>query len=372
MADIKRIGVLTSGGDCAGLNAVIRGIVYRAAGGYGWQVVGIRQGTHGLLARPVDCESLTVDRFTGSVFRSGGTMLGSVNQGNPFAFPMPDGSVADRSEEFVEGYRGLGLDALIGIGGDGSLAILQRLALEGGGNIVTVPKTIDNDGGVTENCIGYVTAVDVATEALDRLQPTAASHDRIMVLEVMGRGAGHIALASGISGGADAILIPEIPWTVEGLVGKIRAVREDGRNFALVVVAEAAQLPDGAEVLRTDADGTSHYGGVGQRICEIIERETGIATRVTVLGHVQRGGAPSPRDRLFGLTFGVHAVDLVAAGRFGRMVAWSNRGCIDVPIEEALEAHRLVDPSGPLAVTARGLGVYLGETAPATPAGARR
>ena len=361
MAEIRRIGVLTSGGDCAGLNAVIRGIVHRAVGGYGWQVFGIRQGTHGLLARPVDCEELTIDRFSGEVFRAGGTILGSVNQGDPFAFPMPDGSVVDRSEEFIAGYRELGLDALIGIGGDGSLAILRRLALQGGWKMVTVPKTIDNDVGVTENSVGYVTAVDVATEALDRLQPTAASHDRIMVLEVMGRGAGHIALAAGISGGADAILIPEIPWTVDGLIGKVREVREAGRNFALVVVAEAARLPDGAEVVETGADGTSRYGGVGHRICEIIEERTGIAVRVTVLGHVQRGGAPSPRDRLFGLTFGVHAVDLVAAGRFDRMVAWSNRQCVDVPIEEALKAHPLVDPYGALAVTARGLGIYLGE-----------
>lgn len=361
MAGVEQIGVLTSGGDCAGLNAVIRGIVHRAIGTYGWRVVGIRQGTHGLLARPVACEELTIDTFTGHVFRSGGTILGSVNQGDPFAFAMPDGSTRDRSGEFIAGYRELGIDALIGIGGDGSLEILRRLARQGGWNLVTVPKTIDNDVGVTENSIGYLTAVDVATEALDRLQPTAASHDRIMVLEVMGRGAGHIALAAGIAGGADAILIPEIPWTVEGIAGRIREIREHGRNFALVVVAEAARLPDGAEVIRTHADGSTLYGGVGQRVCEIIEATTGITTRVTVLGHVQRGGAPAPRDRLFGLTFGVHAVDLVAAGRFDRMVAWSNRRCIDVPIEEALRTPPRVDPSGALAVTARGLGIYLGE-----------
>ena len=361
MSEIKKIGVLTSGGDCAGLNAVIRAIVFRAAGGYGWRVLGIRQGTHGLMARPIDYTELTVDMFTGSILRMGGTILGTVNEGNPFSYPMPDGSVRDRSDEFIAGYRELGLDALIGIGGDGSLAILQRLARQGNWKFVAIPKTIDNDVGVTENSVGYITAVDVATEALDRLQPTAASHDRVMILEVMGRGAGHIALSAGISGGADAILIPEIPWTAEGLARKIGEVREAGRNFALVMVAEAARLPNGEPVVQARRSGAVDYGGIGHRVGDLIQQATGITSRVTILGYVQRGGAPSPRDRLFASAFGVHAVDLVAQGRFDRMVAWSNRACIDVPLQEALDAHPLVDPGGTLVSTARGLGIYMGE-----------
>ena len=357
----KTIGVLTSGGDCAGLNAVIRAIVIRAIEGFGWRVYGIRHGTLGLLARPVDCLELKLDMFAGNYLRQGGTLLGTVNRGDPFAFPMPDGSAKDRSEEFIEGYRELGLDALIGIGGDGSMVILRRLARQGNWNFVGIPKTIDNDVGMTDNSVGYVTAVDVATEALDRLQPTAASHDRVMVLEVMGRGAGHIALSAGIAGGADAILIPEISWSLEGLTKKIRQVQELGRGYALVMVAEAARLPSGDTVSRQTDEGQLQYGGVGHRVSNLIEEETGVSSRVTVLGYVQRGGAPSPRDRLVASAFGVRAVDLVAAGRFDRMVAWSNRACVDVSLSEVLDHRPRVDPYGALADTARGLGIYLGE-----------
>ncbi len=194
MGERKRIGILTSGGDCSGLNAVIRAVVNCAVDTYGWEVLGIRQATLGLMTRP----PLT----------AGGTMLGTTNKGDPFAFPMADGSVSDRSEEIIAGYHELGLDALIGIGGDGSLAILRRLAQQGGINLVGIPKTIDNDIGVTEHAIGFDTAVNIATEALDRLHFTAASHSRVMILEVMGRDAGHIAISAGIAGGANVILIP--------------------------------------------------------------------------------------------------------------------------------------------------------------------
>ena len=360
MAEAKRIGVLTSGGDCAGLNAAIRAVAYRAIDGYGWRVYGIRHGTHGLMSRPVKADELTLDMFDGNILRMGGTLLGSMNRGDPFAFPMPDGTLKDRSGEIIEGYRQLGLDALIGIGGDGSMAILRKIAQIGGLNLIGIPKTIDNDLGGTENSIGYVTAVDVASEALDRLQPTAASHDRVMVLEVMGRNAGHIALSAGISGGADAILIPEIPWSAEGLARKIQAVRDNGRNFALVIVAEAARLPDGETVGRKRDDGGMRLGGIGHRVGDLIEDRTDAETRVTILGHVQRGGAPSPRDRLFASAFGVRAVDLAAAGAFDRLVVWSNRACTDIPLEDAIKGSHGVDPDGTLVHTARGLGIYLG------------
>ena len=209
----KTIGVLTSGGDCAGLNAVIRAVVARAVLGYGWHVVGIYQGTQGLLRRPVASVPLDLGNATPAMARMAGTILGTTNRGDPFAYPMPDGTLKDRSEEVIEGVRLLGLDALIGIGGDGSMAILRHLAQQGGIPFIGIPKTIDNDVGATETSVGYDTAVMVATEAIDRLQPTAASHDRVMVLEVMGRDSGHIALAAGIAGGADVILVPEIPTT---------------------------------------------------------------------------------------------------------------------------------------------------------------
>jgi 6-phosphofructokinase 1 len=336
MTSVKRLGILTSGGDCAGLNAVIRAVAHRAIEGYGWRVFGIHEGTLGLLRRPVD-------------------------HGDPFDFPMPDGSRRDRSQEIIEGYRELGLDALIAVGGDGSLRILRRLAQQGGINLVGIPKTIDNDVPYTENSVGYITAVDVATEALDRLQPTAASHNRVMVLEVMGRDNGHIALNTGIAGGADVILIPEIAYTMQSVTRKIEAIRARGRSFALVVVAEGIKTETGDPVIVVEPDGKRRLGGIGHYLGRRIAEETGAETRVTVLGHTQRGGTPSPRDRIFAAAFGVHAVDLVARGQFDRMVAWSDRQCIAVPIADVIARHHPVDPHGPMVHTARGLGICLGD-----------
>jgi ATP-dependent phosphofructokinase / diphosphate-dependent phosphofructokinase len=358
---IKTIGILTSGGDCSGLNAVIRAVVCRAIEFHGWRVLGIRQGTMGLMRRPVEFEELGMRIVTSNILRMGGTILGTTNKGDPFAFPMPDGSLRDRSDELIEGYRQLGLDALIGIGGDGSFAILRRLAAQGGFNLVGIPKTIDNDVGATENSIGFQSAVAVATEALDRLQPTAASHDRVMILEVMGRDAGHIALTAGIAGGADVILIPEIGYTLENIAAHIARVRERGRNFALVVVAESVKDTLGQKVQRRHGGGGTTYGGIGQRLGEELAAMTGAETRVTVLGHVQRGGEPNPIDRLIGSVFGVHAVDLVAAGRFDRMVAWQNREVVDVPLADAIAAPQQVDPAGALVRTARGLDISFGD-----------
>lgn len=361
MTATKRIGILTSGGDCAGLNAVIRAAVHRAVLTYGWQVVGIKEGTQGLLQRPVGYQVLDLPMVDGNMMRLGGTILGTTNRGDPFAYPMADGTLKDRSDEIVGGYRELGLDALIGIGGDGSFAILRKLAQKGGLNLVGIPKTIDNDLGLTEVSVGFDTAVGVAVEALDRLQPTAASHHRVMVLEVMGRDAGHIALAAGIAGGADVILIPEIKYTVENIAAKIRQVRAGGRNFALVVVSEAVKTVNGAGIKKEYQGGEKRYGGIGDYIGDQIVQSTGAETRVTVLGHVQRGSPPSPRDRLIASAFGVHAVDLIADGQFDRMVAWSNRGVVSVPIADAIAQYACVEADGPLVKTARGLGISLGD-----------
>ncbi len=361
MSGKKRIGILTSGGDCAGLNAVIRAVVY-AATEKGWEVVGIEDGTAGLLERPMRYKNLTRAMFDTIVMRLGGTILGTTNKGNPFKFPMPDGSFKDRSDEIISGVQELALDVLIGIGGDGSMEILRGLANRGKFNLICIPKTIDNDVGKTENSVGFETAVYVATEALDRLQPTAASHDRVMVLEVMGRDAGNIAMATGIAGGADVILIPEIPYSINKVAEKIRAVREkEGRNFALVVVSEAVRTVDGDAIKVEHSGGEKRYGGIGHYLGERIADKTGYETRVTVLGHVQRGSAPIHSDRLIAAAFGVHAVDLVEKGKFNRMVAWSNRQVIDVPIEEAIASYQAVDLNGTLVHTARSLGICLGD-----------
>ncbi|MBS0184883.1 MAG: ATP-dependent 6-phosphofructokinase [Proteobacteria bacterium] len=360
---MKRIAILTSGGDCAGLNAVIRAVTYRAIQGYGWEVLGIRNGTQGLLARPLEYETLTLSLrgFEDRLLRMGGTILGTTNKGNPFHYPMPDGTFLNRSQEIIEGYRSLKIDALIGVGGDGSLKILSELAAQGNINFVAIPKTIDNDLGITENSIGFSTAVQVATEALDRLQPTAASHDRVMILEVMGRDAGHIALISGIAGGADVILIPEIPYRMSVIADKIKQLQKRGQRSALVIVAEAVKKENGDSVVIHDITGKERYGGIGHYLGEKISQITGAETRVTVLGHLQRGGQPDFRDRLLASAFGVHAVDLVAEQKFNRMVAWQNRKVIDVSIEEAIAHYQAVNIHGTMMATARGLGICFGD-----------
>ncbi len=355
----KRIGILTSGGDCAGLNPVIRAVVHRA-NSYGWDVIGIQQATHGLMTEPPSAMCLDPKRM-GSLLTAGGTILGTTNKGNPFAFPMADGSKRDRSEEIIAGYHALGLDAMIGIGGDGSMAILRKLATQGNWNLVGIPKTIDNDVGVTERSVGFDTAVNTATEALDRLQFTAASHSRVMILEVMGRDAGHIAISAGIAGGAHIILIPEIPYTVDNVCTKIKERQEQGKNYSLVVVAEAVRTETGEPVMNTDSLGECRLGGIGQYLSTQICNRKIAETRVTVLGHIQRGGIPSPLDRLIGSAFGVAAVDLIAEGKFDHLVTWQNRQVVSVPITDAISHYHAVDPQGTLARTARGLGIYLGE-----------
>lgn len=356
----KRIGILTSGGDCAGLNAVIRAAVHRAHL-LDWEIVGILNGTAGLMKDQPSYRVLTRNEFSGNVMRLGGTILGTTNKGNPFAFPMADGSTKDMSEKIIGGFKKLGLDAVIGIGGDGSFAILKRLTEQGGINLVGVPKTIDNDIGMTESSVGFDTAVSVATEALDRLQPTAASHDRVMILEVMGRDAGHIALSAGIAGGADVILIPEISYTIDNLALKIKKLKEEGRNFALVCVSEAVKTPEGEKIMMTHSGGEKRYGGIGHYLADKIAEATGSETRVTTLGHVQRGSSPTYNDRLLASAFGVKAVDLIKEGKFGRMVAWQNRQVVDVAIEDAIKAYQTVDTNGTLVQTARALGISLGD-----------
>ena len=324
MGGRKRIGILTSGGDCAGLNAVIRAVTRCAVGAYGWEVVGICQATHGLMSRPPQVRPLEIQEVD-PLLMMGGTVLGTTNKGNPFAFPMPDGSERDRSEEIIEGYRLLDLDALIGIGGDGSLAILRRLAQQGNINLVGIPKTIDNDVDMTERAIGFDTAVNIATEAIDRLHCTAASHNRVIIVEVMGRDAGHIALNAGIAGGAHIILIPEIAYNIEKVCYKVKQRQAQGQDYSIVVVSEAVCTEHGEPIQELGQSGEFRFGGIGQYVADQIKTHTGAETRVTVLGHTQRGGMSSPVDRILASAFGVAAVDLIAAGQYDHVVTWQNR-----------------------------------------------
>jgi len=356
----NRIGVLTSGGDCAGLNAAIRSITYRAQE-HGLSTVGILASTAGLLERPVRYRDLTTKDVDSDFLRKGGTALETVNKGNPFEFPMPDGTIKDRSAEAIEGFKALRLDALIGIGGDGSARILARLAKEGNIPFIGVPKTIDNDLAETDFAIGYMSAVEVAVDAADRLQPTAASHRRTMVLEVMGRDVGWIALASGIASGADVVLIPEIPFDMERVTSHLRQLHARGHNHGLVVCAEGVRLASGETVSQAYADGEIRYGGVGAGIADVIARETGAETRVTVLGHVQRGGSPCAFDRILASSLGSYAVDLIAAGQTNRYVVWKDGRATDVPLEAVAGKTRGLRLDGMMVQTARRLGICLGD-----------
>jgi ATP-dependent phosphofructokinase / diphosphate-dependent phosphofructokinase len=361
MSEIKTLGVLTSGGDCAGLNAVIRAVTYRAIQGYGWKVLGILDGTSGLIASPPRYRELTMDSFDASLLRESGTFLGTTSKGNPLHYEMPDGTYRDMSPNFAQGVRELKLDALVVIGGDGSMRIVSQLCERAGIGMIGVPKTIDNDVYCTEYSVGFATAINVVTEALDRLQPTAASHHRVMILEVMGRDTGHIALNGGIAGGADIILVPELPYSIEGVARRIQELLAHGRTHALVVVAEGVKTAAGKKASVSDPSGKFRYGGIGHYLMERLAPHIEAEIRVTILGHVQRGGTPAPRDRLLASAFGVHAVEMVAQQRFSRMVAWQDRGVIDVALSEVTVGSRTLDPNDALIRTARGLGIHLGD-----------
>lgn len=346
----KKICVFTSGGDCAGLNAAIRGVVHRAILGYGWDVIGSFDGTEGLLNRPMRYRTLTLDDVNPNVLRQGSTILGAYNKGN----------VPPTGEMLNAAIRELGIDAVIAIGGDGSFSIVSKL-LDPSIQFVGIPKTMDNDVSGTEMSIGFHSAVGVATEALDRLHPTAAGHQRVMVLEVMGRDAGHGALETGIAGGADVILLPEIPWNPESVVKKLKAIRESGRNYATIVVSEAAKLKDGAIVQKEFAGGQKRYGGIGEHIVHIVSSQAEMEARAMMVGHTQRGCAPTFTDRLIGQVFGAKAVDLIAEGKTHRVTAWRGRQVIDIPMEEAIGAYHAVDPCGTLVNAARALGISFGD-----------
>lgn len=353
----KKIGILTSGGDCPGLNAVIRAVVSHATLSYNWEVLGIPYATQGLIERKsmiLNVHGLDL-RGIDPLLSAGGTILGAINRGDTEA----------KADQVIAGYRELGLDALIGVGGDGSLAILAQLAAQGNWNLVAVPKTIDNDVALTERSVGFDTAVNTIVDALYRLTFTAASHDRVMVVEVMGRDAGHLALHAGIAGGADCILLPEIPYSIENVCQKIAELKDRwGRKFAIVVVAEGAKTSTGESRYYTDSHGERRLRGIGEYVADEICRVSGneIEARVTVLGHVQRGGVPSAFDRLLATAFGKKAVDLIAEEKYGHMVAWQNGDVVTVPLDDVFrKGTQPVNPNSGLVHTARALGIYIGD-----------
>lgn len=358
------VGVLTGGGDCPGLNAVIRAVVHTAMRKYGWDVIGIEDGFEGLLNEGKTF--LLSPAHVRGVLARGGTILGTSNRGNPFEYKVRvNGGISthDRSEEVVQRYRDLGLDALIVIGGDGSLKIANRFFEEKGLNVVGVPKTIDNDLRATDFTFGYQTAIATATEAIDKLHTTAESHHRVMIVETMGRYVGWIALESGIAGGADVILIPEIPFRLNKIIGKISERNSIGKKFSIIVVAEGA-VPEGGEITLKSAGakelGSERLGGIGERVANLITRESGIETRVTVLGHLQRGGIPSAFDRILSTRFGAAAVDLVAEKKFGYMVCLKTPTIQSVRIKDAASNFKEVNPKGQLVTMAEQMGISFG------------
>jgi ATP-dependent phosphofructokinase / diphosphate-dependent phosphofructokinase len=357
-----KIGILTGGGDAPGLNAVIRSVVLTAKNCYGWEVVGILEGFDGLY------HSLPVmplhERNVQELLGRGGTILGTVNRGSPFAHPIerPDGTIEyeDVSHEALERMTRLGLDALIVAGGDGTMSIAHKL-VEMGAHIVGVPKTIDNDLAQTDLTFGFDTAINTATEALDKLQTTAESHHRIMVLEVMGRDAGWIALHAGVAGGADAILIPEIPFDIDVVCQKIHQIQMSGRHHSLIVVAEGAAPAGGAQEFHIKAENNSigRLGGMGYVVGNLLTDCVAAEVRVTVLGHVQRGGQPTPYDRWLATRFGAAAVHLVAKEQWGYMVALQGTHMNAVPMRDAIQM-KFVDPDGDEMRMARDLGIVFG------------
>lgn len=356
-----RIGILNSGGDCPGLNAVIHGVV-GAADQLGWEVIGFKDGFEGLLP-PGDYRILKPSDTIG-ILKLGGTILGSTNKGH-FAAKIGAGNVAEVPKEIIDRARRtidqLEIQALIIVGGDGSLTTgLQLFRL--GWPIIGVPKTIDNDLSATAMTFGFDSAVTSVVDALDRLHTTAESHKRIMVLEVMGRHAGWIALWGGIAGGANVILLPEIPFSLEKIATSIKNRDAQGQHSTLIVVAEGAKLPDGELVtIDNNCSGEIRLGGIGEQVAKHLQDLTKKESRATTLGHLQRGGSPTAFDRILGMRFGVMAVKLIEQKAFGRMVSYQAYHVDSVTIEEAVNKLRLVDPNGELVQAARAVGISMGD-----------
>ena len=359
----KKIGVLTGGGDCPGLNAVLRAVVKTAIGRYGYEVIGFKDGYRGLVLNKF--VNLHIDDVS-NLLDKGGTILGTSNTDNPFNFKIEkDGEIEfkDMSDRVVENLQMHDIEALVLIGGDGTMKSADAFSKKGL-NIIGVPKTIDNDLNATDLTFGFMTAVETATEAIDKLHSTAESHHRVMILEVMGRYAGWIAVQAGIAGGADIILIPEIPYDINSVAKKILERKNQGKSFSIMIVAEGAKDIKGDIIVNRivkDSPERVRLGGIGNKISEQIEEITGIETRVTVLGHLQRGGRPGPFDRILSTRYGVAAVNLIEKKDFGKMVCLQGNKIGAVTLKEAIAAMKTVEPNGEFVTIAKELGVCFGE-----------
>ncbi|MEL7568169.1 MAG: ATP-dependent 6-phosphofructokinase [Dehalobacterium sp.] len=359
-----RIGVLTGGGDCPGLNAVIRAVVKTAVSDYGMEVLGIKDGYKGLVEE--ELIPLGIEQVAG-ILPKGGTILGTTNRDSPFRYRVRTNDqdvYLDKSDQAIEVIKGNGLEALIVIGGDGTLTIAQKF-FERGINVIGVPKTIDNDLSATDMTFGFDTAVMTATEAIDKLHTTAESHHRVMIVEVMGRDAGWIALHAGLAGGADVILIPEIPFAIEKVCAKIKERNDRGRHFSIVVAAEGA-VPLGGEQVTSGINEGNIYnpvklGGIGKFVQEKITEYSGHETRVTVLGHLQRGGSPTAFDRILATRYGSAAVHALAREESAVMVCLKGQEVTTVPLQEAVKQLKRVPVEGDLVKTAKSVGISFGE-----------
>jgi ATP-dependent phosphofructokinase / diphosphate-dependent phosphofructokinase len=363
----KRLLITTGGGDCPGLNAVIRAIVKRAGQEHDWEVLGSIDAFNGILMEPMKIVELTEEIVAG-IHVKGGTIIGTTNKGGPFAWPVknPDGTISevDRSDDLLQRLRHQNIEAVINIGGEGSQTISQKL-FEKGCPIIGVPKTIDNDLSSTDFTFGFQTAVDVATDAVDKLVTTAASHHRILILEVMGRYAGWIALHAAIAGGAEVCLIPEIPYKVSSVMAAINRRIDAGKGFAIIVVAEGAKAVDGEMTYEACLEPGAmkiHLGGAGLKLsAQLKAAGCEVEIRETILGHLQRGGRPNAFDRILASQFGTMAFELVLQQKWGHMVAYRHPDIIAVPIKDAISQYNFVDTDSNLVSTARGLGINFGD-----------
>ena len=357
--DNKRIGVLTGGGDCPGLNAAIRAVAKTAMLNYSMEVVGIKDGFIGLIENKYSI--LNYEDVSG-ILTEGGTFLGASNKANPFKYADLSGKTKDVSSVVLNNARILRLDSLVCIGGDGTLTVAYKLYKKGL-KIVGVPKTIDNDLMATDATIGFDSAVVTATEAIDKLHTTAQSHHRVMVLEVMGRYAGWLALCAGVAGGGDIIIIPEIPYDIKKVCQIVKERYKKGKRFSIVVISEGARPRGGKMVVKKivkDSAEPVRLGGIGNKIASDIESITGLETRVTVLGHLQRGGVPTPFDRILATRLGTFGCDLAAKGEFGKMASLKGRDIVAVSLKEAVRRNRQVNPRDPIIKAAMAVGTSFG------------
>jgi 6-phosphofructokinase 1 len=363
MTEKRRIGVLTAGGDCPGLNAVIRAVTKSLLFEHDCEVIGVLDGFKGLVENRT--RPLSRDDVSG-ILTAGGTILGTTNKENPFKYPRRRGRevvFTDRSDDAIQNAKRLGLKAVVSIGGDGTQTIASELSQKGL-NVVGVPKTIDNDLRGTDLTFGHDTAVTIATEAIDRIHTTAMSHHRVMVIETMGRYAGWLALRAGLASGADLILIPEIPYDLEAICGTVTERSQRGRRFSIVAVAEGARPRGGTIVAKKKVADTSdpiRLGGIGNKVAEDIESATGLECRVTVLGHLQRGGTPTAFDRVLATRYGAEAAWLCARTQYGQMVVLRGNKIVAYPLAKVAGKPRLVPRNSPLIRAARSVGTSFGE-----------